>query len=363
MKVSTMSLDESTSTNEPKDFFGELYSDSSLKQMAIVIYFFGFFLGIILPIGIIWYERNGHHNYRTVLNQLFSSIAWIIICYHVLVYIPEGIRYLNGPLPTTFCDIHHFLKNFLACCFILLFDGIICLRYIFIFKWGKVSVFDDNLVASFIQMSVLTLSFWMSLVKRMSVGRMPLNYFMCAGKNPNGNNDPEPTDSTPRQYDTTVILVFLSFGLHLFASTKIFLYQRQMEKRTNDIELGRMNDAPSSQNDQRRKVAWEDCEASSVRRTSRLPKSMADLTTQMLCLIFLVGVAVLNMAINDKKPVELNQYENRWLVYFNQIIAISVALSGICFQYYAKNDGLRNAIWRNMAASIQRTSRVHQIQI
>ena len=122
-----MYLNESSSTNEPEDFFKEMYSDSGMKRMTIWIFFFGSILGIILPVGIIWYERNGYHNYRTVLNQLFSTVAWITISYIVLVYIPEGIRYLIGPLPSTFCDLHHFLKNFLVCCFMLLFDGIICL--------------------------------------------------------------------------------------------------------------------------------------------------------------------------------------------------------------------------------------------
>lgn len=356
-----MSLNESSSINEPEDFFKEMYSDSGLKRMTIWIFFFGSILGIILPVGIIWYERNGNHNYRTVLNQLFSTIAWTTISYLILVYIPEGIRYLIGPLPSTFCDIHHFLKNLLVCCFMLLFDCIICLRCIFIFKWGKFSVFDDNLVATFLQMSILALSFWMALVKRMSVGRIPLNYFMCAGKNPNEQNETEPTNSSPRQYDTTVLLVILSFALHLVASTKVFLYQRQMEKRTSSIELGRMNDTASTENrnERRRKVAWEDSESNSVRRASSLPKSMADLTTQMLCQTFLVVVSIVHTVMNNKKPGELNQYENRWLAYFNQIIFVSVALSGICFQYYAKNDGLRSFIWRKITASIHCTSNAH----
>ena len=29
--------------------------------------------------GIIWYERNVNHNFRTVINQIFSTIFWIVI--------------------------------------------------------------------------------------------------------------------------------------------------------------------------------------------------------------------------------------------------------------------------------------------
>ena len=165
-----------------------------------------------------------------------------------------------------------------------------------------------------------------------------MNFFKCAGKNSNEKNETEPTNSRPRQYDTTLLLVILSFALHLVASTKIFLYQRQMEKGTNSIELGRMNDTGSTENrnERQRKVAWEDNESNSVRRASSLPKSMADLTTQMQCQTDLVVVSIVHMVMNNKMPIELNQYENRWLAYFNQIILVSVDLLGISFRYYAK---------------------------
>ena len=89
-----------------EDFFVELYSDTNLKRVTIILFFVGTVLGVIFETGIIWYERNGDHNYRTVLNQLFSTISWFVICYTFLVYIPEGIRYLIGPLNLTWCGIY-----------------------------------------------------------------------------------------------------------------------------------------------------------------------------------------------------------------------------------------------------------------
>ena len=127
-----------------EDFFEELYSDTNLKLTTIIFFFAGIVFGIIFETGIIWYERNGDHNYRTVLNQLFSTTSWIVICYTIFVYIPEGIRYLIGPLNQIWCGIHTFVKNFLVCCFLLASDSIICLRYLLIFKWTRISVFDDN---------------------------------------------------------------------------------------------------------------------------------------------------------------------------------------------------------------------------
>ena len=344
-----MDSNESFPTIENEDFFGEMYSDSTLKQLTIGIFFFGSIVGVLSEIGIIWYERNGDHNYRTVLNQLFSTISLVAISYLVFVYIPDGIRYLNGPLPPTFCDIHNFLKNFFGNCFILLLDCIISLKYIFIFKWGKFSVFDENLVACFLQISILALSFWMALVKKISVGRKPMNYYMCCGKDPNEGNEADEKNEIARQYETTGILVLLSFLLHLIVSAKIFLYQRRMEKREDNVELGRLNNKNSQS--QGSNEEWGN-RREVRRKSSNFPKSMADLTTTMFSLSYSLVLAIATTAMNQKSPVDLNQYQNRWLAYFNQIIAFSFAISVICIQYYARNAAIRNVIWRNLKAYI-----------
>ena len=115
------------------DYFEELYSNSVLKTITIGFFLTGVVLGLTFELGIIWYEKNGNHRYRTVINQLFATVSWIVIAYIVLIYVPEGIRYVAGPLSSTFCDIHNILKNWICSSLLLTFDCIIVLRYIFIF--------------------------------------------------------------------------------------------------------------------------------------------------------------------------------------------------------------------------------------
>ena len=153
-----------------------------------------------MELGIIWYEKNGDHRYRTAINQLFSTISWLVVSYILLVFIPDGVRYLTGPLNETFCDLHNFMKNFFCISVLLILDCISLLRYIFIFKLSNFAVINDDLVAGFLQITVLVLSCWMALVKRVSVGRMPLNYYMCTGKDPTDGDD-VPKKVT-RKYDT-----------------------------------------------------------------------------------------------------------------------------------------------------------------
>ena len=75
-------------SNEP-DFFEDLYSDSLLKQGTMAIFYTGVLFGLILESGIIWYERGGgNQRYRTAINQLFSTVSWIVVTFIFIVYLP-----------------------------------------------------------------------------------------------------------------------------------------------------------------------------------------------------------------------------------------------------------------------------------
>ena len=94
-------FNNSTQTNitTEQDFFKDLYSDSGLKQVTLGIFYTGVLFGWILDFGIIWYERvGGNQRYRTAINQLFSTVSWIVVSFIIFVYIPEGVRFLVGPL-------------------------------------------------------------------------------------------------------------------------------------------------------------------------------------------------------------------------------------------------------------------------
>ena len=113
-----------------------------------------------------------------------------------------------------------------------------------------------------------------------------------------------------------------------------------MEQSTQNIELGRMN---PFQNDVPH-IAWADPDKRNTK--SNVPKSMIDLTTQILVLIFQVTFGAMVLVRYGIEPLDLNKYENRWLTYYLQIIGAAVAILGISIIYYIKNDSLPKAIWR-----------------
>ena len=201
-----------------------------------------------------------------------------MISYIVFVYIPDGVRYLIGPLNSSFCDVHNFLKNYIFTCILLTLDCIILLRYIFVFKLSNFAIINDDLITVFLQISILTVSFWMAGVKRFSVGKMPLNYYMCSGTNPPHETDEEGYGKLFKKFDSVVILMSASFLLNTFVFVKIFLFQRKAEKATRQIEIGRINNPENEKQ--------ENCEArrnNQKNQSRNVQKSMADLTTQVIC--------------------------------------------------------------------------------
>ena len=341
----TTPMNISTSQVIPeRDFFEDLYSNTWLKQLTIAIFFLAAIGGLVLEFGIIWYEKHGNHPYRSLINQLFSTISWLVVAYICFVYIPEGSRYLIGPLNETFCDVHFFLKNMISNCILLTLDGIIFLRYIIIFKLFNFAVVNDDLLSQFLQMAIIALGFWMSGVKRMSIGKMPISYYMCSGKDPSLEYGKDASATIGKKYDTFGLLVVISLVSNVFALGRIFFYQRKVEKSTKQIELGNIKRLGDNRN-QEGNMALADQGNYAARH---MPKSMADLTTQILCILINLISVVVNGVIASIEPIELNDYRNRWLTYYIQIIGIAIAILGISLQYYIKNRSSITAIWRTL---------------
>ena len=338
------------------DFFEDLYSNSVLKYVTLCFFFIGVVFGLTFELGIIWYEKSGYHRYRTVINQLFAFVSWIVIAYIIMVFIPDGVRYIAGPLNPTFCDIHNVLKNWICSSLLLAFDCIIILRYTFIFKVTNFTVINDDFVSSFLRISIVVSGLWVSFVNRLSIGKMSLNYFLCSGNDPemeisdsgpklkNGTheilrNTEETTDDLPKKLDTTSMIGLASLVIHIVMFTKIFLYQRKVEKETENIQLGKMEPIVNL------------AETNKVGRglNANNGKSMADFFTLTLTVMFLsVYSGILVTMHHYLHPAQLNLYEYRWIVYWNQILGVSVTIAGIAGSYYLRNSSLPGSIWRNV---------------
>ena len=205
------------STVMVKDFFEGVFSYESLTPTTVIIYVFGLLIGVLGPWSIIWYERNCSNRFRTILNQMFARASWYVIVNTIFVMIPEGIRFFYGPYGKTFCDLLFFLKNILWSGILLTLDTILILRYIFIFTKKNFAVINDDVLARIFNLSVLFVATWASVVKRFTPGQLPINYYLCCGKDANEGSDENRTDESL----LLLLLLFLLLLLLLFLLPRV----------------------------------------------------------------------------------------------------------------------------------------------
>ena len=90
---------------------------------------------IILVLSIIHYEiTKSVLFFRTLINQMNSTVSCIIVVYCILVGLPDLFRYIMGPYDVRFCEFIQFVRVSLWTMAFLILGVIISIRYIFIFK-------------------------------------------------------------------------------------------------------------------------------------------------------------------------------------------------------------------------------------
>ena len=94
------------------------------------------------------------------------------------------------------------------------------------------------MLATVLNLSIALIAIWTSLVKSFTVGEAPLNYYICAGIDPNKGEGEGTYQSHPKKYNASLFLWIGSSILHLVLVTKIFLFQWKSEKKVKPIELG-----------------------------------------------------------------------------------------------------------------------------
>ena len=143
-------------TNESSDlnFYASLTDDKTSLTVCLT---FAISVSIVVPIflyGIIWYDRCGTDNKRTLLNKFTSLACWAGIEYLVFVQTSENVRYLFGPLPTKFCFFARIIRSVIFTEMLLFVDLIVLSKYFYIFWIKNPAGFDDGFWASFLNLSV-----------------------------------------------------------------------------------------------------------------------------------------------------------------------------------------------------------------
>ena len=112
--------------------FCGIFESRPSKFIAVAFSIILLAVNLVIWFGAIWFERFGSDHKRTLVNKLFTSMAWTAMSAFV-VSGTDNVRYLFGPFPAGVCSIQMFLKNVFKTQALIFFDAIVIVRFVVTF--------------------------------------------------------------------------------------------------------------------------------------------------------------------------------------------------------------------------------------
>jgi len=273
-----------------------LFENHTVKIVGILYSLTVTFITSLIFLSIISYEHN-HYRYRTLINQLLTKLALIVLSSNILSQLPNTLIYIVGPLPWYICYPQMILFPMLTGASILLTNAITVVRYLFIFCVKNPTSIQDDFWAEFINMWALLASFLGNLLYFLLPGKNPHRLYICMGSAPSDYLD------LPSKMNVFLVGLFIvSIIIQIFVNVKQKLYN------DNQVRSIRAND-----------------------------NSQLDLATFLFTFFFITTVALfssISIILNMFALQDLMQYPNYLLFYvLHLIIAPTFNILIICFLF------------------------------
>jgi len=290
------------------------FENNAYKTISIIFATVSMPVCTVLLYGIIWYERFGSDNKRTLANKLFSILCWSSIC-ALLVSSLDIVRYVVGPLPGYVCFLAVIARNVIRTQILLLYDAVLVTRYVFIFWIKNPGGVDDDFWCLFLSIMVIGLSTIMNFVIYTLPVKRPMFYFVCA--------DTDPHLDLAKSNKPVAIEEILSVLLLIFIKLRISLHKRKTQptESTNVFHRSFVLAIIEKQN-------------------------IADFTSNFIGLSSLVGFALLALKFNSMTINEINQFPHFLLLYLFQLVYPFLMGLTLLFVLYKRCKIMRETLQR-----------------
>jgi hypothetical protein len=317
LSCASMTISENCSiSGSETDFFSGIFENRPSKFVAVA--FSGLVGLFLLPLvySIIWYERFGSDNKRTLINKLVASLCWTCFEWYFSIQMIDMFRYIFGPLPHFVCVAQLHLKNAIFTQQMLFINGIIISRYIFIFWLKNPAAFQDDFWNLFSSVWIIGYSIISQIVSFKMPGRYTLYYYICTGKSSLADENIPLKSGLHMQ--TLSLVVFLS---HLVVSIKLYYYRRRIVPK------------PVQQ----------------IRPVYSIEKeSLPDLTTSVTIVLLSSIITVMIWKMNQIKMAHFNCYPNYLYEYFFRMIGPNVFSSTLVALHFHRNPRFRSTVKNEM---------------
>jgi hypothetical protein len=132
------------------------------------------------------------------------------------------VRYVGGPLPSTFCVLQLHVRKAFFIQLMLIMDAIVISRAVFIFYLKNPAAFNDDFWSRFLNCFIFGFSVLHEVASFQMPGRITAYYYICTGKSPLQDMD-IPIKNTAFR-DTLIMFTILS---HVIVIVRIHIYKRK----------------------------------------------------------------------------------------------------------------------------------------
>ena len=294
-----------SSPDTEKCFHG-LYELQPFKTILVILSLILTMLNLFLSSGIIWFERFGSDQRRTLLNKLVSLVSSRLVQWMLICQAGDIIRYSFGPLPASVCAFLSIYKASVRFQVQLIFVAMYITKYIFVLHLKNPSAVTEDFWSLFINLLIHGCSNIFNVTIFILDQRKPVNYYTCA------DLDMTPVVNLPRR--SYGIAELASFVIIVFVQIRIYFFKRKL----NDSH-----------------------KLSSVRAEQ---KSLESFVSSLVPIVTLGLVAIYSVKINSVSHVDVNQFPNNLHMQIFQLLVPNIATLVLSVTYYIQHHVLRNAV-------------------
>jgi len=276
---------------------------------------------IFMFYGIIWYERFGTDNRRTLMNKIVSLLCCNAAFSMTVNFFIDFSTYFLGPLNHHLCFFFQVFRNVIVLNSLLFLDALIITKYVLIFWLKNPASVKDDFWAFFIGLTIVLLSVVFNFSVLFLPQKFSLYYYACADLDPMA-------DQHLKKANNMQIEVFASFILHLVINIRIRIFKAKHSITvvpTSSLAIG--------------------TSAKAMTHAKNESQSLSDSASNLCIAMWGTFYIFLQRKVNGFSLNEANSYPNYLFMFAYHFICPSTTHFLIASLYYVRHAPLRKTIW------------------
>lgn len=294
------------------DFYPTFTENNVLKLSSWIFSVVNILVAPPLLLFIIWFERFGSDQRRTLINMLVSMICCTICIYLLVSHSIEVVRFSYGPLPDGLCCFQNLVKSVVFCSCLMFLDAIAIMRYIYIFWLKNLATFNDDFWRLFITLWIYGCSNIIMLAVHFLTECQTMGFFIC-----NGQTTTRLQKLIPR---VTAVIVFVSFALHLVIHLNILYFKYKgtshISENHNNYKLLYLRDFQTS--------------------------ALTNFTSHTSTIVVLIGMLVCMHRLGNIKMNDINIFPNYICAYYINLLAPCLATDILIATFFSQKRVMRS---------------------